>query len=77
MLEKPNCIVLNIFEIGGQFKFKRDPLVSRWIYTAFLNTQNFETNTNTTDPDTNTNLWIHFHENTNVFDKICHLNYFY
>ena len=73
MLEKPTWIVLNIFEIGGQFK--RDPLVSRWIYTAFLNTQKFKTNT--ADTDKNTTLWIHFNENTNVFDKICHLNHFH
>ena len=73
MLKKPNWIVLDIFEMGGQFK--RDPLVSRKIYTAFLNTQMFLKNK--ADPDTNTTLWIHFDDNTNIFDKICHLNYFY
>ena len=77
MVKKPNWIVLDIFEMGGQFK--RDPLVSRRIYTAFLNklTQMFLTNK--ADPDTNTTLWIHFDfdDNTYIFDKICHLHYFY
>ena len=52
MLEKPTWIVLNIFEIGGQFK--RDPLVTRWIYTVFLNTQQFKKNT--AGPDKKTTL---------------------
>ena len=73
MLKKPIRIVLDIFEMGGQFK--RDPLVSRKIYTAFLNTQMFVTNK--ADPDTNTTLWSHFDDNTYIFDKMCHLYYFH
>ncbi len=75
MLEKPTWIVLNIFEIGGRGQFKCDPLVSRWIYTVFLNTPKLKKKT--PDPDKNTTLWIHFNENTKVFDKICHLNHFH
>ncbi len=62
--------VLNIFEMNGQFK--RDPLVSfsSLMQTYCLYTPNFKNNR--TDPELNTNSWIHFNENSFVYDETSH-----